>query len=135
MSVETVLPFAFPYGLGGPKSKRQTAISLKSCIQRYLRLAMPQFMTPDVSLVLHQMFPQQISNKNGVMTCRNQYNGHDVRKILSKLTVQDFQDAAQNPNSTTNNNVQYIAKSVMTKCKRLVILLRLLEMHGSVNLQ
>jgi len=77
MSVEAVLPFAFPYDLGGPKSKRKTVISLKSYIQRYLRLVMPQFMTPAVILDLHQMFPQQMSYETGVMTCRNQQNGRD----------------------------------------------------------
>jgi hypothetical protein len=53
--VEAVLPFAFPYGTGGPKTQRATAISLKTCIQRYFWLAMPQFMTTDVVLVLHQI--------------------------------------------------------------------------------
>jgi hypothetical protein len=34
--VNTVLPFAFPYGGGGQKTKHATTISLKTCIQRYL---------------------------------------------------------------------------------------------------
>ena len=54
--VETVLPFAFPYGSGHPKTKCVTAISFKTCIQRSFHLAMPQFMTADVMLVLHQLF-------------------------------------------------------------------------------
>ncbi len=33
LPVEAVLPFAFPYGSGGPKTKHATAISLKKCIQ------------------------------------------------------------------------------------------------------
>ena len=70
--VEAILPFAFPYGTGGPKTKHATPILLKTCIQWYFCLAMPQFMTADVVLVLHQLFSQQLSHKTGIMTCWNQ---------------------------------------------------------------
>ena len=53
------------------------------------------------------------------MTCRNQHNGHDFGKTLSKLTAQDIQDAAQNPESSANNNIQHIGKSIETKWKSL----------------
>ncbi len=56
LPIEAVLPFVFPYGLGGPKQKRATPISWKSCIQCYFRLAMRQFMTAVVVLVLHRYF-------------------------------------------------------------------------------
>ena len=72
LPIEAVLPFAFPYGTGGPKLKRPTSISFKTCIQQYFCLAMPQFMTVDVVLVLHQSFSQQLSYETGIMTCRNQ---------------------------------------------------------------
>lgn len=55
------------------------------------------------------------------MTCRNQQNGRDFRKTISKLTAQDFQDAAQNPDSSTNTNAQRIVKSITTKCNLVVI--------------
>ena len=89
--VEAVLPFAFPYGTGGPKMKHTTTISLKSCIQRYFCLALPQFMTADVVLVLHQLFSQQLSYKTGIMTCRNQNPWEDFGKMLSRLTSKDFE--------------------------------------------
>ena len=60
LPVEAVLPFAFPYGTGGPKTKCATPISLKTCIQQYFHSAMPQFMTADVVLVLHQLFSLQL---------------------------------------------------------------------------
>ena len=83
LPIEAVLPFAFPYGLGGPKQNRATPISLKSCIQRYFQLAMSQFMTADVVLVLHQIFSRQISYETGVMTCRNQTSNNECAKSLS----------------------------------------------------
>ena len=72
LPVEAILPFAFPYGTDGSKTKHSTEISLKTCIQRYFCLVMPQFTTADVVLVLHQLFSQQLSYKTGIMTCWNQ---------------------------------------------------------------
>ena len=76
-------------------------------------------MTAEVILVLHQMFTQKILYENGVMTCRNQQNGHDFGKTLSKVTAKYFEDAAKNTEHITNNNVQQVVKSITTKCKSL----------------
>jgi len=43
LKVEDVLPFAFPFGIGGPKMNRRTKVSLGACIQRYMNLAMLNF--------------------------------------------------------------------------------------------
>jgi hypothetical protein len=32
MNVENILPFAFPFGIGGPKMKRKVKVSLELCI-------------------------------------------------------------------------------------------------------
>ena len=85
MDIEAVLPFAFPYGMGVPNQKRRTAVSKSEIIRRYVRLAMPQFMTPDVILVLHHIFTRQLSFNTGVMTCRNTFNSSNefTKKINS----------------------------------------------------
>ena len=119
LPVEAVLPFAFPYGSGGPKTKRATAISLKTCIQRYFCLAMPQFMTAEVVLVLHQLFSRQLSYETGIMTCRSQNPREDFRKTLSRLTTKDFELHATNSKQTLSNNVEHIVKAITTKCKSL----------------
>jgi hypothetical protein len=41
---ENILPFAFPFGIGGPKMKRRVKVSLQLCIQLYLQLSLTQFM-------------------------------------------------------------------------------------------
>jgi hypothetical protein len=119
LPIEAVLPFAFPYGLGGPKQKRATPISLKSCIQRYFRLAMPQFMTADVVLVLHQIFSRQISFETGVMTCRNQKSSNEFTKSLCQVSPKDFEEASKNTEQPANSNVENIVRSITTKCKSL----------------
>ena len=35
MNVENILPFAFPFGIGGPKMKLKVNVSLELCIQLY----------------------------------------------------------------------------------------------------
>jgi hypothetical protein len=35
MNVENILPFAFPFGIGGQKMKCKVKVSLKLCIQLY----------------------------------------------------------------------------------------------------
>jgi hypothetical protein len=42
--IENILPFAFPFGIGGQKKKRRVKVSLHLCIQLYLRLSLTQFM-------------------------------------------------------------------------------------------
>jgi hypothetical protein len=94
--------------------KQATAVSIKMCIQRYLQLMMPQFMAPDVVLVLHQMFSHQRSFETRAMTCRNQISGYDIVKSLNRVTVKDFEKSASNPDHATNSSVQHILKSIIT---------------------
>ena len=35
MQIENILPFAFPFGIKGPKMKRRVKVSLQQCIQHY----------------------------------------------------------------------------------------------------
>jgi hypothetical protein len=74
-------------------------------------------MTPDVVLILHQMFSYQISFETGVMTCRNQKSGNDFGKSLTRVTPKDFEESASNPDHamTMNSSVQHIIMSNTTK--------------------
>ena len=40
MKIENILPFAFPFGIGGPKMERRVKVSLELCIQLYMRLSL-----------------------------------------------------------------------------------------------
>lgn len=118
VDIEAVLPFAFPYGMGGPNQKRRTAISKSEVIRRYVRLAMPQFMTPDVILVLHHIFTRQLSFNTGVMTCRNTFNSsNEFTKKINSLKASDFETTEEQPNPCANANVNSVVKSIQTSCK------------------
>ena len=68
LKVEDVLPFVFPFGLGGPSCSRKTKTSQEACFQRYFRLTMPQFMRGDVILVLGHMYGRILTYRSGYTT-------------------------------------------------------------------
>jgi len=55
MNVKNILPFAFPFGIGGPKMKRRVPVSLELCIQVYMQLSLPQFMEGPTILVMNHI--------------------------------------------------------------------------------
>ena len=79
---------------------------------------MPQFMTPDVVLVLNHIFSRQPSFNTGVMTCRNNYNSsNEFTKKINSLKASDFESNESQPDPCTNPNVNSIVKSIQTSCK------------------
>ncbi len=61
MNVENIVPFAFPFGIGGPKMKRKVNVSLKLCIQLYFWLSLSQFMEGPTVLVMNHIYNRQMS--------------------------------------------------------------------------
>ena len=74
LRVEDVLPFAFPYGMGGPGGRRRNPISVECTFQRIFRTAMPQLMEPEPVLVMGHMYNRQVSYRSGIITCRSEVN-------------------------------------------------------------
>jgi hypothetical protein len=54
--IENILPFAFPFGIGGPKMKQRFRESLQLCIQLYLRLTLTQLMEGPTILVMNHIY-------------------------------------------------------------------------------
>ncbi len=42
--IENILPFEFPFEIGGPKMNWRVKVSLEFCIQLYFQLSLQQFM-------------------------------------------------------------------------------------------
>jgi hypothetical protein len=115
--VENILPFTFPFGIGGPKMKRRVQISLHLCIQYYLRLSLPQFMEGPTILILNHIYNRQMSYLSGVMTCKTNVNGISLGERLSTLSVQDLEKIQDNNISDTNQETQGLIKAISTSCK------------------
>jgi hypothetical protein len=92
MKYENILPFAFSFGIGGPKMEIRVKVLLELCIQVYMRLSLTQFMEGPTILVMNHIYNRQMSYKTGVMTCRSSINAfhwvknclHYQQKILRK---------------------------------------------------
>ena len=95
MKIENILPFMFPFGIGGPKMEQRVKVSLELCIQVYMCLSLEKFMKGPTILVMNHIYSRQMSYKTGVMTCRSTVDGvplsekcsHYQEKILSKSMI------------------------------------------------
>jgi hypothetical protein len=122
LRVENVLPFAFPYGIGGPKMKRRVPVSDENCIQRYFRTAMTQFMRSDVVLVLHHIYSRQMSFQSGVMSSRSRINGESVGELLGRSSIHDFEcvlSSSDDNNINSSSPAGVILKAIRTSCRAL----------------
>jgi hypothetical protein len=115
--IENILPFAFPFGIGGPKMKQRVKVSLQLCIQLYLRLSLTQFMEGPTILVMNHIYNRQLSYISGVMTCRSTVNGTSLGEKLSKLTVQDLENIQENNTDNLHDNTKGLLRAISTSCK------------------
>jgi hypothetical protein len=69
--IETILPFAFPFILGGPKMNQRVEVSLQLCIQLYMQLSLQQFMEGPTNLVMNHIYNRQMSYMSGMIMCRS----------------------------------------------------------------
>jgi hypothetical protein len=75
VSIENILPFAFPFVIGGQKMKQKVELSLQLCIQLYLWLSLTQIVEGPTILVMNHIYNRQLSYIRGVMTCRSTVSG------------------------------------------------------------
>jgi hypothetical protein len=115
--IENILPFAFLFGIGGPKMKRRVKVSLQLCIQLYLRLSLTQFMEGPTILVMNHIYNRQLSYISGVMTCRSTVNGVSLGEKLSKLTFQYLEKVQANNTDNLHENTKRLFKAISTSCK------------------
>jgi hypothetical protein len=85
--IENILPFAFPFGIGGPKMKQRFQVSLQLCIQLYLWSSLTQFMEGPIIPVINHIYNRQMSYVSGVMTCRLIVNGVSLGKNCQNLQL------------------------------------------------
>ncbi len=96
MKIENILPFAFPFGIGGPKIEQRVKVSLEVCIQVFMRLSLGQFMEGPTILVMNHIYNRQMSHKTGVMTRRSSIDGIPLNEKLSTLSTEDFEQINDN---------------------------------------
>jgi hypothetical protein len=115
--IENILPFAFPFGIGGPKMNQRVKVSLQLCIQLYLQFSLTQFIEGPTILVMNHIYNRQLSYISGVMTCRSIVNGVSLGEKLSKLTVQDLEKVQENNTDNLRDNTKRLLKAISMSCK------------------
>ncbi len=117
MNVESILPFAFPFGIGGPKMKRRVKVSIELCIQVYMQLLLHQFMEGPTILVMNHIYNRQMSYKSGVMTCRSSVDGILLGEKLSTLTTKDLEKLNDNNIDRLDATTKGLLKAISTSCR------------------
>jgi hypothetical protein len=115
--IENILPFAFPFGIGGPKMKQRVKVSLELCIQVYMRLSLTQIMEGPTILVMNHIYNRQMSYKTGVMTCRSSIDGIPLGEKLSTLSTEDFEKINFNNTDNLDATTKCFLKAISTSCK------------------
>jgi hypothetical protein len=85
MNSKNLVPFAFPFGIGGPKMEQKVKVSYELCIQLYMKLSLQQFLEGLTILVVNYIYNRQMPYKSGVMICRSTIDGTPLGEKLSTL--------------------------------------------------
>ena len=113
-NIENVLPFSFPFGLGGTNMKRQVKVSDLLCIQHYMRLSLGQFLESQTILLLYQMYNRIKSFINGVMTCRRNINGISLGDRISNMSMKDIEQIKDDKTDHLNSTTKEFLKAINT---------------------
>jgi hypothetical protein len=117
MNVENILPFAFPFGIGGPKMKRGVKVSIEVCIQVYMQLLLRHFMEGPIILVMNHIYKRQMSYKSRVMTCRSSVDGVPLGEKLFTLTMEDLEKVNDNNTDRLDATTKGLLKGISTSCR------------------
>jgi hypothetical protein len=90
MNIKNILPFAFPFGIGGPKMKQKVKVTFELSIQLYMKLSLRLFMEGPTILVMNNIYNRQMSYKSGVMICRSTVDGMPLGEKLSTLSMTEL---------------------------------------------
>jgi hypothetical protein len=114
MKIENVLPFSFPFGIGGMNMNRKVKVSDLLCIQHYMRLSLRQFMESQTILLLHQMYNRMKSYINGVMTCRTNIDGITLGDRISNISMKDIEQIKDDKTDHLNKTTKEFLRAIKT---------------------
>ncbi len=97
--------------------RRRVKVSLKLCIQVYMRLSLGQFKEGPTILVMNHIYNRQMLYKTGVMTCRSSIDGIPLDEKLSTLSTEDFEQIKDNNNDNLDATTKCFLKAISTTCK------------------
>jgi hypothetical protein len=135
MKVENILPFAFPFGIGGPKMKQSVKVSLELSIQMNMQLLLQQFMEGPTILVMNHIYNRQMLYKSGVMTCRSSADGVALGEKLSTFSMENLENLDDNNADRLDAATKGSLKAISTSCRAMGIPKKLQNMQDDAVLQ
>jgi hypothetical protein len=116
MKIVDVVPFSFPFGVGGTDMNRQVKVSDELCIQHYMRLSLKQFMEGPTILLLYQMYNRIRSFNRGIITMRSNTGGISLGEQLSTMTMTDLEQIKDDKTDHLSPTTKEFLKAVCTAC-------------------
>ncbi len=114
MNVKKVLPFGFPFGIGGPKMQQKVKVSYELCVQLHMKLSLQQFMEGPTILVMNHNYNRQMSYKSGVIICRSTVDGMPLGEKLSTLSMTKIEKINDNKTDHLISNTRGLLKAIST---------------------
>jgi hypothetical protein len=116
MKIVDVIPFSFPFGIGGTDMDRQVKVSDELCIQHYMRISLEQFMEGPTILLLYQMYNRIRSYNSGIITMRSNTGGITLGEQLSTMTMRDIEQIKDDKTDHLSPTTKGFLKAVFTSC-------------------
>jgi hypothetical protein len=124
--LENVRPIQFPYGNGGPTTRRRTKISQEECLRHYAQLSPPQFMRPEFVLLLRAMRDRSAAYLAAKFKCNNLSSqvGVDGKRIrlaeeISTMKEEDLVAALEEEEGRETGVAGRFLKAVSASCRAL----------------
>jgi hypothetical protein len=117
-------PLQFPYGIGGPKDKRETKVEYLDMLQYYLRVADCNFMRHDFVLLVHSLWEKEKAMTTAMIRCQVKLsNGESVAQNVGNLSVEALEAEMQirvngaRRESHANSSAKMLLDGIDTSCK------------------
>jgi hypothetical protein len=117
MKVENILPFAFPFGIGGPKRIHRVKVNLDLCILTYMQLLLQQWMEGPTILVMNHIYNRQMLYKSAVLICRSSVDGVPLGEKMSTLSMEILEKLDDNNADRLNAATNGLLKAILTSCR------------------
>jgi len=106
LKLESVLPMAFPFGIGGPGVKRENHVSYEECLRHYRNLCLPALHRDDVILVSYHLLNRILSFKSAIINCNKKVaENSTIAHQFSNITIKDLEEAVDARQSHINNGI------------------------------
>ncbi len=112
MNARNISPFAFPFGIGGPKMKQKVKVSYELCIQLYMKLSLRQFMEGPTILESNLQQANVIQEWSNDMQVT--VDGAPLGEKLSTLSMTELEKINDNKTDHLNSNTRGLLKAIST---------------------